>query len=82
MEELENIMNDTTRILEDDTSHDDLFGFWIEGILLVIIIQKTSLPSICFFLVRHIFCGSHRQLSLYPHVFSEKNQGTSSTFLT
>ena len=44
MIELENVENDTARILEDITLHQDRFGFWIEGIFLVKINQNNSRP--------------------------------------
>ena len=53
MKELENIVNDTSRILEDATLHEDLFGFWTEGILLVEKYQKSSRPFILLFSQPH-----------------------------
>ena len=51
MKELENIVNDTSRILEDAILHEDLFGFWTEGILLVKSIRKVHGLFIYFYLL-------------------------------
>ena len=50
IEELDNFTNESSRTLEDVTLHGDLFGFWIEGILLVKMNQKRPPPFIIIFL--------------------------------
>ena len=56
---MENIVNDTSRILEDATLHEDLFGFWTEGILLVEKYQKSSRP---FLFIQLLFSQPHSAL--------------------
>ena len=57
--ELENIVNDTTRILEDITLHEDLFGFWIEGIFLVKTNEKSYSRTLMYYLSFICFSQSH-----------------------
>ena len=43
-------------MLEEITEHEDLFGFWVEGILLVEITMKRPRLFIFFVSVGHILC--------------------------
>ena len=81
--ELESLVNDSSSstMLEEITEHEDLFGFWVEGILLVEMNQKRLRLFIFFVSVGHILCWSHRQFSLYLYVFNQKEQGKSSLCL-
>ena len=81
--ELESLVNDSSSstMLEEITEHEDLFGFWVEGILLVEMNQKRPRLFIFFVSVGNILCWTHRKFSLYLYVFNQKEQGKSSLSL-
>ena len=81
--ELESLVNDSSSstMLEEITEHEDLFGFWVEGILLVEMNQKRPRLLQLFVSVGNILCWTHRKFSLYLYVFNQKEQGKSSLSL-